>query len=208
MAGALRDIYTEPEFDPDTLAQLGPLRALAGRWEGENGTDVHPVVDGTETDAYIEHYELQPIDPQTNGPQLLYGLRYHTHITKPGEVDTFHDQVGYWLWEPATATVTQTITIPRAFVAMASGHAGADDREFELTATLGSTTSGICAGPFLDQAFRTVEVRVHVAVNPDGTWTYDEDTVMEVLGRDEPFHHTDRHTLRRVAEPTPNPMAG
>ena len=44
------DIYTEPEGDPDTLANLGPLRALAGIWEG-TGADQHPVVtvnnDGT-----------------------------------------------------------------------------------------------------------------------------------------------------------------
>ena len=63
---------------------------------------------------YVERYELQPIDPQTNGPQYFYGLRYHTHITKPGEVETFHDQVGYWLWNPVEGTVTQTIAIPRA----------------------------------------------------------------------------------------------
>ena len=62
--------------------------------------------------AFVEHYELQPIDPQTNGPQLFYGLRYHTHIVKPGEVETFHDQVGYWLWEPATGIVTLTLGDP------------------------------------------------------------------------------------------------
>jgi hypothetical protein len=37
-------------------------------------------------------------------------------------------------------------------------------------------------------------------------WGYDEDTVLQVLGRDEPFHHTDRHTLRKVGDPTPNPL--
>jgi hypothetical protein len=202
------DIYTEPEaLDPDTLANLGPLTPLAGVWEGAAGVDVHPVVEGTETDAYVERYELQPIDPQTNGPQVLYGLRYHTHITKPGEVETFHDQNGYWLWEAATGRIVQTIAIPRAMVVMASGTAAPDATSFELRATLGSPTFGICSSPFLDHAFRTVEVRVGVEVHPDGTWSYDEDTVLEVLGRDAPFHHTDRHTLRRVQAPTPNPLA-
>jgi hypothetical protein len=28
------------------------------------------------------------IDPQASGPQLFYGLRYHTHIVKPGEIET------------------------------------------------------------------------------------------------------------------------
>ncbi|SRR5258706_12995975 len=86
-------------------------------------------------------------------------MRYHTHIVKPGEVETYHDQVGYWLWEPATA----------------------------------------CSNPFLEHAFKTVEV----TINPDGTWSYDEDTVLMIRGKTEPFHHTDRNVLTKVAEPTP-----
>ena len=32
------DIFTEPEdVDPDTLANLGPLRRLAGVWQGRKG---------------------------------------------------------------------------------------------------------------------------------------------------------------------------
>jgi len=28
-----------------------------------------------------------------------------------------------------------------------------------------------------------------------------------VHGRPEPFHHTDRNTLKKIGEPTPNPLA-
>ena len=42
-------------------------------------------------------------------------------------VETFHDQVGYWLWNPVEQTVTQTIAIPRAQVALASGAGVAPD---------------------------------------------------------------------------------
>ena len=97
------DIYTEAETDPNTLANLGPLARLAGVWEGKRGVDINPKAEGPEKDPYIERYEAHPTDGQTNGPQLYYGLRYHTHIVEPGEVETFHDQVGYWLWEPASA---------------------------------------------------------------------------------------------------------
>lgn len=48
---------------------------------------------------------------------------------------------------------------------------------------------------------------MRVTTNLDGTWSYFEDTVLTVLGRDEPFHHTDRNTLRRIGPPTPNPLA-
>ena len=36
------DIFTEPEPDPDTLANLGPLRPLAGTWTSAAGADSHP----------------------------------------------------------------------------------------------------------------------------------------------------------------------
>jgi len=202
------DIYTEAVSDPDTLGQLGPLRAMAGVWEGTKGNDEHPVLGGTERDAFVERYELQPIDAQTNGPQLFYGLRYHTHIVKPGDVETFHDQVGYWLWEPAAETVTLTLAIPRAQVLLAAGPATADATEFELTAARGSTVHGIMSNPFLDESFRTVSYRIHVWINGDGTWSYEEEGVMEIPDRDQPFHHIYRNTLTRVAPPTPNPLAG
>ncbi len=48
---------------------------------------------------------------------------------------------------------------------------------------------------------------MRVTVNADGTWSYFEDTVMTVKGRAEPFHHTDRNTLKRVKAPKPNPLA-
>jgi hypothetical protein len=201
------DIFTEPVADPDTLANLGPLGPLAGIWEGTMGVDEHPVAEGTEQDAYVERYELQPIDPQTNGPQLFYGLRYHVHIVKPGEVETFHDQVGYWLWEPAAGQVTFTLAIPRGQVLLASGAAGAEAREFELTAALGSEVYGILSNPFLDQAFRTLNYRISVTVNGDGTWSYDQETVLKLPDRAELFSHTDHNTLTRVGPPTPNPLA-
>jgi hypothetical protein len=134
-------------------------------------------------------------------------LRYHTHVTKPDQVKTYHDQVGYWLWEPATGTVIHTLTIPRGQVAMAAGQASADATTFELVAMQGQDTYGICSAPFLHEAFRTTEFRIKVTLNPDGTWTYEEDTVLQILGQSAPFHHTDRNTLTKIGEPTPNPLA-
>lgn len=202
------DIYTEPtDIDVDTLRNLGPLTGMAGIWEGTRGLDVKPKAEGPKKQAYVERIELQPIDPQTNGPQLLYGLRYHSHVVKPGQVKTYHDQVGYWLWEPATGTVIHTLTIPRGQIVMASGQAAADARHFEVRATAEDISFGIRSAPFLEQAFRTVEFRIAVSVDADGTWSYEEDTVLMIKGQAEPFHHTDRNTLSKIAEPTPNPLA-
>ena len=201
------DIFTEQTADPDTLANLGPLRRLAGVWESRAGVDINPKAEGPERRDYVERIELQPIDVQANGPQLFYGLRYHTHILAPGEDSTFHDQVGYWLWEPATGLVLQTLSIPRGQVAIASGHAAPDANELVLTAERGQTEYGICSTAFLEYAFRTESYRIEVTFNPDGCWSYVTDTMLIVRGRPEPFLHRDRNTLVKVAEPKPNPLA-
>jgi hypothetical protein len=204
-SGFPADVYTEPAgIDPDTLANLGPLAPLAGIWEGKRGIDVHPVADGSEEEGFFERYELQPIDPQTNGPQLLYGLRYWTNILRPDKPETFHDQVGYWLWEPATGMIIQTHTIPRGQIAMAIGQAAPDAKTFELACEFGSPTHGTCSNPFLDYAFRTLEFRIKACINGDGTWSYEQVTVLRIAGSDALFRHTDRNTLHKVGEPTPN----
>lgn len=200
------DIFTEPEdVDPDALANLGPLRRLAGIWEGDRGVDLNPKADGPERRVFRERIELQPIDPQANGPQLFYGLRYHVHINTPEEAITFHDQVGYWLWEPATGLVLQTVAIPRGQVAIAAGHATADAMTLRLTATRGQTEYGICSTTFLEQAFRTDSYTIEVTFNPDGSWSYVSDTMLTVHGQGA-FQHRDVNTLRKVAEPVPNPL--
>jgi len=202
-----KDIYTEPEPGVDTLANLGPLTGMAGIWVGERGLDVSPKPAGPEKKAYIERYELQPIDAQANGPQLFYGLRYHTRIVKPDVVETFHDQVGYWLWEPATGAVILTLSIPRGQAAMAVGRAAADATSFRLEAVRGSETNGIVSNPFLEYAFKTMSYTVTVTIHADGTWSYEQTTVLVIPGQAEPFQHTDRNTLRKIGGPTPNPTA-
>lgn len=202
------DIFTEPQgYSVNTLEQLGPLTGMAGIWEGIRGLDVKPKAEGPKKQAYVERIELQPIDPQTNGPQLLYGLRYHTHITKPDQAKTYHDQVGYWLWEPATGNIIHTLSIPRGMITMATGKATPDAKQFELHAKEDDRCAGISSNPFLDYAFRTVEFRIQVSINDDGTWSYEQDTVMKIKDQAELFHHVDNNTLHKIGEATPNPLA-
>jgi hypothetical protein len=202
------DIFTEPsDVDPDALANLGPLRRLAGSWEGRRGIDLNPKAEGPERREYIERAVFEPIDPQANGPQLLYGLRYHLHINTEEEDITFHDQVGYWLWEPATGLVMQSLTIPRGQTVLASGIAAADADRLVVTAERGQTDYGICSTAFLEHAFRTDRYQLELTFNQDGSWSYVSDTTLIVRGRAEPFLHRDRNTLVKVAEPKPNPLA-
>ena len=193
------DIYTEPQgYSINTLENLGPLTRLAGIWEGQRGLDIKPKAEGPKKQVYTERIEMQPIDPQTNGPQLFYGLRYHLHITKPYQVKTYHDQVGYWLWEPATGSIVHTLTIPRGMITMATGKASASATQFECVAKIDDPTAGISSSPFLDYAFKTIEYRIMVTILEDGTWSYEQDTVMMIKGQDAPFHHRDTNVLTKV----------
>lgn len=202
-----KDIYTEPNPDVDTLANLGPLTAMAGIWSSTLGLDINPKPGGPERQPFVERIELQPIDAQTNGPQLFYGLRYHTRIVQPGEIEALHDQVGYWLWEPATGNVIQTLAIPRGQTAMAVGRTTADAKSFRLEAVRGSTTNGISSNPFLEYAFRTESYAIDITIHDNGTWSYEQQTTLIIPGQKEPFLHTDRNTLMKIGEPTPNPTA-
>jgi hypothetical protein len=202
------DIFTEPEdVDPDTLANLGPLRRLAGVWEGLKGVDVNPKAEGPERREYLERIEMQPIDPQANGPQLFYGLRYHVHIVASDEESTFHDQTGYWLFEPATGLILQTLAIPRGQVALSSGRASPDGSGITVRAERDGPGYGICSTEFLEWAFRTDSCEVEISFHDDGGWSYVATTMLQVRGRAEPFRHVDRNTLAKVAEPRPNPLA-
>jgi len=90
---------------------------------------------------------------------------------------------------------------------LAGGTASADAKEFEVSAVRGTEAFGICSIPFLEHAFKTVEFRIKVTIHDDGTWSYDEDTVLMIRGQTEPFHHTDRNHLTKIADATPNPLA-
>ena len=202
------DVFTEPSaVDPDTLANLGPLRRLAGGWEAKKGIDLNPKADGPERREFIERIDFDPIDPQANGPQLFYGLRYHIHINTVEEDITFHDQVGYWLWEPATGLILQTLAIPRGQVALASGQAAPDADRIVVTAERGRTEYGICSTAFLEYAFRTDRYSIEISFNPDGSWSYVTHTTLIVHGRPDTFDHRDENTLFKVREPKPNPLA-
>ena len=91
-------------------------------------------------------------------------------------------------------------------VLLASGTASPDATEFEVTAAVGSEEYGILSNPLLNRAFRTISFRMRVTVNRDGTWSYEEDTLLQIPDREQPVHHIDRNTHRRIGEPTPNPL--
>ena len=183
----------------ENIENLGPLAALAGIWEGDEGQDVSPSDDrGVEQNAYRERLVLEPIGRVDNHEQVLYGLRYATTAWRLEEDEPFHEEVGYWLWDAQAGQVMRCFVVPRGVTVLAGGAAAPDAKQFSMSADVGSETFGISSNPFLDRHFKTVRYELEVTVHEDGRFSYDEDTQLQIPGQAEIFHHTDRNTLKRV----------
>ena len=180
--------------------ELGPLAGLAGIWEGEKGTDTAPDDDrvSKEINRYRERMTFAATGLVENHDQSLYGLRYATTAWRLGEDDPFHEELGYWLWDANAKQVLRCFMIPRGVTIIAGGTAEPDARSFSLVAEVGSETYGICSNRFLDREFKTVRYELEFEQRDATTIHYREDTILEIRGLDEPFHHTDENTLTRV----------
>ncbi len=184
----------------DDLEKLGPLAALVGTWVGEKGLDVsfhHE--DGAVGDTpYRERVTFSAFGPVDNGTQCLYGLDYRMAAWRGDEVDPFHTEVGYWLWDAERGLVMRAFMVPRGTVVLAGGEAAADASSFTMTAELGSSEFGVLQNPYLAVNASTVRYEVTITVHDADSFTYEEDTVLKMTVQDDLLHHTDRNTLRRV----------
>ena len=193
------DVFQKPgTIDTEIVKNLGALAALSGTWEGDQGLDIAPTKNGQSETKFRERMTFEPIGPIVNGRQVLYGLRYATVVWPLREEKPFHEEVGYWLWDPNEQLVLRCFIVPRGIVVNAGGKADPQGKGFELTAEVGSETFGILSSPFLDQAFKTVRYKLKVMLQGDGQFSYFEDTQLIIHGRDGVFHHTDQNALTRL----------
>lgn len=185
-------------MDEELIRNLGPLGALAGVWEGDQGVDIAPTPGGPVESLFREHLVMEPFGPVKNREQSLFGLRYSTTVWRLGEDDAFHEELGYWLWDASNRQVIRTFMVPRGVCVMAGGEVEPDARCFQLTAEAGSVTYGALSNPFLKKSANTDAYEVTITINDDGSFSYAEDTILNFEPLGEIFHHTDGNTLRRV----------
>jgi hypothetical protein len=179
----------------------GPLAALIGEWEGDEGLDVSFSNEKgliVET-PFREKTTMKPFGPVDNGSQSLYGLDYRTAAWKGDEENPFHTEVGYWLWDAADQYVLRSFMIPRGSTILAGGQTTADAREYTMKADCGSEVFGILSNPFLARNARTSTYEVTITVNDDGSWSYDETTTIEHARVTDVVSHTDRNRMRQVS---------
>jgi hypothetical protein len=181
----------------DTV-DYGPLACLVGVWKGGDGMDVAPEPDDDEHNPYYETLVFEAAGDVTNAEeQVLSVVRYHQEVRRKSNDKVFHDQVGYWLWDPATDVIVQTLTIPRAVSLLAGGKAVIEDGStiLEVRAVEGDADWGILQSPFMQQKARTLEFRHRLTVKGD-TLNYSETTLLDIYDKKR-YEHTDDNTLQR-----------
>ena len=123
-------------------------------------------------------------------------IDYTTAAIRIGESDVFHTELGYWLWDAASETVMQTLTIPRGVSLTAGGSAtGAHPVVLEVRAALGDPDWAIAQPPALRERASTLAFAHRLELDGDQI-SYAETTTLEIYGRR--FEHTDENTLRRT----------
>jgi hypothetical protein len=182
----------------DIVKNLGPLAALAGTWEGDQGVDFSRIHSEEKETKYREEIVFEPLGPVNNGPQKLYGLRYTMNAWRLGEEDAFHEELGYWLWDCDREQVLRCFMVPRGVLINAGGDAKADSKSFHLSADVGSETYGILSNKYLDESYKTMKYVLDVVVHDDGSFSYKEDTQLWIPVNEAIFHHTDQNTLKKV----------
>jgi len=183
----------------EIIANLGPLAPLAGVWESDQGVDTSRIHGEETVTRFREKIVFEPLGPVNNGPQALYGLRYSTVCWRLDEEDAFHEELGYWLWDKDRNQVMRCFLVPRGVLVNAGGYVEEDSKNFRLEAELGSLTYGVLSNRYLDDSYKTKRYSLNLAINPDGTFSYSEDTELWIPVKQEVFHHTDENTLSKVA---------
>lgn len=184
----------------EIIKNLGPLAPLAGVWEGNKGDDVAPADDrGTENNKYRERMVFEPIGPNANHEQVLYGLRYSTTAWRIGEDKPFHEDLGYWSWDAQDKQVFKSFVIPRGIALMAGGTVNPGDRSFKLVAKENSCTYGICHNLFLEKEFKIMGFELTINILDSKTFSYEQNTILKLKGRDELFNHRDKNTLTKIS---------
>ena len=179
----------------------GPLAALVGTWKGDKGVDRAPEPDGEERNPYYETISFEAAGDVTNAEkQTLSVVRYHQVVSRKSNNKVFHDQVGYWLWDPADNTIIETFTIPRGVAVVAGGELAPPanpDQElvFEVAAEAGSPDCGIVQAPFMFQQAKTTAFTHTLTVRGD-EMEYSESTILDIYDRTA-YDHKDVNTLRR-----------
>ena len=178
----------------------GPLAGLIGTWKGERGLDIAPEPDGTERSPFYETITFEPAGDVDNAEeQELVVVRYHQAVFRSSNDEQFHDQVGYWTWDAATGSISNSFVIPRRVAVVAGGSVVSEENgviTLKVDAADGDKDWGVSQSPFMRDKARTVSFTQTLVIDGDNL-SYKETTVLDIYGRS--FDHLDSSRLVRVS---------
>ncbi len=179
----------------------GPLVELIGTWHGDKGVDIAPTSDGAGEIPFHETLTFTPVGEVTNaGSQTLLALHYQQVVKRKSDGEVFHHQCGYWMWDAASNTVMESLTIPRGVCVLAGG-TWKDEKDeegrilIEVVARLGDEDWGVIQSPFMRDNARTGEF-IHRLTVGNGRLSYQETTWLDIYER--LFEHRDSNELTRA----------
>jgi len=177
----------------------GPLAQLLGKWSGSTGLDIAPDADANPDHSSFTNTLVFTTAGITENAeeQILVAIKYHHVVIKAESGHIFHDQIGHWLYEPATGNIMHSLTIPRGVCLLAGGTCETVNNEsiFDVKATAGSDSYGIVQSPFMLKKAKTNAFQIKMTVKDDEL-SYHEITSLHIYGKD--FEHVDSSTLHRI----------
>lgn len=172
---------------------FGPLAVLLGTWKGTSGTDVAPDPDGKEENAYYETITFEAIDTVVSNAekQKLMAVRYTQVVRRKSDDSSLHDETGYWIWEPETNKIIQTLLIPRAVGVMNEGTFSQENETYNFTIF----SKEIFQSSFMKEQAATKSFEREFSVNKT-TLKYRQTTMVDIYGNT--FEHIDENTLTKI----------
>lgn len=179
--------------------EYGPLAALVGVWKGDKGVDRAPEPDGEEKNLYYETILFETIGDVTNAEsQTLSVLRYHQVVSRKSNDKVFHNETGYWMWDPQSNVIMQSFSIPRGVAVLAGGHAEpltyGEEHIFEVSAAVGDPDWGILQSPFMRDNAKTLSFTHKISVEGE-MMKYSQTMLLDIY--DKQYEHKDINRLRR-----------
>lgn len=177
----------------------GPLAQLIGKWVGNNGLDNAPDANADpDLSPFVDELTFTPGGPAENAEeQQLVTLMYHHVVRKKENGQIFHEQIGHWLYEPATDVAMHSLSIPRGVCLLAGGRLqqSGDESVFDVKASADSDSYGIVQSPFMLDRAKTKAFQLRMTVCGD-VLSYRQVMSLHIYGKD--FEHIDESTLQRV----------
>ena len=182
---------------------FGPLGLLLGTWRGNKGLDVSPEPDGDDENPYYETIVFSPVEDviENAEEQELVAVHYRQIVQRKRNDKVFHDETGYWMWEPKTGLIMHSLVIPRGMGLLAGGNCEswtADASSISLSVKAGEDdpTWPIMQSPFMATKAQTQSFTHTLSIDED-RMHYKEIMQIEIYGKS--FEHTDENHLVKVA---------